>query len=326
MTLLKVSAVTKLSEDGTVLNGISFTQRKLEKIAIAGETGSGKTTLLKIIAGLVLPDSGNVSFQNQKVKGPDEKLVPGHPRIAYLSQHFELPKFLRVEQVLSYANKMTPQRSLALYEVCRISHLLKRKTDQLSGGEMQRIAMARLLISSPKLLLLDEPFTHLDMVHKNILKSVIRDISEKLKITCVLISHDPADTLSWADQIVVLKEGEMQQKGSPEDIYRNPVNEYVAGLFGEYNTIRKGSKLFSMISDGRSKSKTILIRPESIIVSKKGKSAVSGKVRKVNFLGSHYEIEIAIGKDVLLAKTGLGNIVTGDVLNVSFIDNGTVFL
>jgi iron(III) transport system ATP-binding protein len=243
-----------------------------------------------------------------------------------LSQHFELPKFLRVEQVLSYANKMTPQKSYALYEVCRITHLLKRKTDQLSGGEMQRIAMARLLISSPKLLLLDEPFTHLDMVHKNILKSVIRDISEKLKITCILISHDPADTLSWADQIVVMKEGEMQQKGSPEEIYRKPANEYVAGLFGEFNTIRKGSKLFSVISGRTKKSKTLLIRPESILVSKKGKGVVSGKVRKVNFLGSHYEIELAIGKDTLVAKSGPGDFNPGEIVNLSFLDRGLVFL
>src|SRR4051794_5574888 len=120
MTLLKVSGITKTGDDEPILKDISFAQHKLQKIAIAGETGSGKTTLLKIIAGLILPDKGEVKFQNEKVRGPDEKLVPGHPRIAYLSQHFELPKFLRVEQILSYANKMSAARSNELYKVCRI--------------------------------------------------------------------------------------------------------------------------------------------------------------------------------------------------------------
>src|SRR6478752_3027013 len=94
-----------------------------------------------------------------------------------------------------------------VFEVCRISHLLKRKTDQLSGGEKQRIALARVLISYPKLLILDEPFSNLDLIHKNVLKSIIDDIGTQLQITCILASHDPLDTLSWADEMLVLRNG-----------------------------------------------------------------------------------------------------------------------
>lgn len=236
-TLLKVKDLSKAGADNFLLSGITFTQEKHEKIAIAGETGAGKSTLLKLIAGLIQPDAGNLLFEGKKVSGPDDQLVPGHPGIAYLSQHFELQKSLRVEQVLTYANATTDRLSSRLFAVCQIDHLLTRRTDQLSGGEKQRVAICRLLISSPRLLLLDEPFSHLDMVHKNTLKDVIRDIGEKLRITCIMVSHDPLDTLSWAGKILVMKNGRIIQVGQPAVIYHKPVNVYVGGLFGKYNLI-----------------------------------------------------------------------------------------
>ncbi len=231
MSFLKVEGISKRQAESFIVKDISFTQRASQKMAIAGETGSGKTTLLKIIAGLVQPDAGTVFFENLPVDGPDYQLIPGHPSIGYLSQHYELKNNYRVEELLEYANKLSLADAQALYDVCRIDHLVKRRTDQLSGGEKQRIALARLLVGSPKLLLLDEPYSNLDPIHKNILKSVITDISERLSVTCLLTSHDPMDTLSWADEIIVLKDGIILQKDTPENIYRKPVNEYVAGLF-----------------------------------------------------------------------------------------------
>src|SRR5215216_1937996 len=147
MNLLEVSGISRQGEGGFILKEITFSQKKLQKIAVAGETGSGKSTLLKIIAGLIQPDTGAILLGNEKVKGPAERLVPGHPHIAYLSQNFELPHSLRVEQVLEYANLLSNQSASELYEVCQISHLLKRKTNELSGGERQRIALAKLLIT-----------------------------------------------------------------------------------------------------------------------------------------------------------------------------------
>src|SRR5688572_11260170 len=271
MSLLKVSGISLEEGGNLVLNAISFTQNKFRKIAIAGETGSGKSSLLQTIAGLIQPTAGEIFFENKRVKGPQEQLIPGHPGIAYLSQQFELPRFLRVEQVLEYANKLTAGEAETLYEVCRIDHLLERKTDQLSGGERQRIALARLLLTSPKLLLLDEPYSNLDMVHKSILKSVIHDIGEILEITCILVSHDPQDTLSWADEIMVISGGEIIQKATPEEIYQNPVNEYVAGLFGSYNLIPAPAiKNFEGLPGIKQNRKNVLIRPENFKVVKSG--------------------------------------------------------
>jgi ABC-type glutathione transport system ATPase component len=328
MILLKVASVSRLTDGALVLQDISFSQRRLQKIAIAGETGSGKTTLLKIIAGLAQADGGEVLFENEKVNGPDDQLVPGHPAIAFLSQHFELPKFLRVEQVLTYANILSDQQANRIFEVCQIDHLTKRKTDQLSGGEKQRIAIARLLISVPKLLLLDEPFSHLDMVHKSTLKVVINDICKKLKITCILVSHDPQDTLAWADKIIVMKDGKIVQKGTPEEIYFCPVNEYAAGLFGNYTLLEPA--LRKMFSNGKkidSKDKRkMIVRPEGFRITTKSTRSVRGKVTDVRFLGSHYEIEVECKKNIVTAKATSGDLSEGDTVHVSLIPSGICYL
>jgi ABC-type sugar transport system ATPase subunit len=232
MSLLNVSGISKKQGEEFVLKNINFIQESLQRIAIAGSTGSGKTTLLKIIAGFIQPDAGEVLFEGGRVKGPLEKLLPGHSQIAYLSQNFELRNNYRVEELLHMANKFSNSDADLIFEVCRIGHLLNRWSDELSGGERQRIAFAKALITAPKLLLLDEPFSNLDAIHRNILKTVINDIEERLNTTCILVSHDPVDLLSWADEIIVLHEGKIVQRNVPVQIYTHPVNEYVAALFG----------------------------------------------------------------------------------------------
>ncbi|RNI22064.1 ABC transporter ATP-binding protein [Rufibacter latericius] len=318
MTFLQVAGISKQGEKEPILQDISFTQQEFQKIAIAGETGSGKSTLLKIIAGLIQPDAGTVNFEDERVKGPAEKLVAGHPGIAYLSQQYELPEFLRVEQVLRYANTLPQEEADALYSVCHINHLLKRRTDQLSGGERQRIALARLLLTSPKLLLLDEPFSNLDTVHKSLLKTIIQDISEHLEITCLLISHDPMDSLSWADQILVMKEGNLVQQGLPEQIYHQPANEYVAGLFGKYNLLSPALlQSFPGWAETNLNGKSVMVRPESFHLESDGQNTVAGEVKKATFYGSHYELQVLLPSGDILVRIGLGKFSQGDTVHVS---------
>ena len=315
MNFLSISLITKKAERDFLLKDVTFTQQKFEKIAIAGETGSGKSTLLKIIAGLVQPDIGEVLFENERVLGPEEKLIPGHPHIAYLSQYFELRNNYHVEEILAMANKMSDKEAQTIYEVCRISHLLKRRTNQLSGGEKQRIATARLLITSPKVLLLDEPYSNLDMVHKAILKSVIRDIGEKLKITCLMISHDPLDTLSWADEIIVMKDGQIIQQGAPKQIYTQPVNEYTGGLFGNFNLISSVHlEAFAGLPGIEINEKNIFVRPESFKIVTKENQGLVGKVNRVDFFGSYYEIEVLLAEDIFTVKAIENNVVKGDTI------------
>lgn len=319
MHLLQVSGISKKDERGFELTNISFTQQKFQQIAIAGETGSGKSTLLKIIAGLAESDTGQVLFEGKKIFGPADKLIPGHPGIVYLSQHFELPNNLRVEQVLEYANLLRDEAAATLYQICQIDHLLKRRTNQLSGGERQRIALAKLLITSPRLLLLDEPFSNTDMVHKKLLKTVIRDIGSKLKISCIMVSHDPLDTLSWADEILVMKDGRVIQQGTPQQIYRQPVNPYVAGLFGNYNLLSPTIAATLLHQPARAKrSAKLFLRPEDLQLSTTPEhNATPATVKAIYYYGSYYEVTVVIGKQQLCVKTTAENINTGDTVFLS---------
>ncbi len=322
MAFLKIEQISKKQGNTITVNNISFTQNQFQNIAIAGETGSGKSTLLKMVAGLVQPDSGEVLFEGTKVKGPLEKLLPGHSGIAYLSQHFELRNNYRVEEELDYLNQLSKEEADALFEVCRINHLLKRKTTEISGGEKQRISLARLLLSSPKLLLLDEPYSNLDIIHKNILKKVVHDISEKLSITCMLISHDPNDLLSWADQILVMKDGVIVQQGAPQEIYHQPVNEYVAALLGSYNVLTPALYNTFLPADSANRSRDIFVRPEQFIINALQTKFLKGTATEIRFLGNASEVDVMLENgDIITVRTGAINITKGSVVRVSLAVN-----
>ncbi len=309
--ILQVTAVGYEREGRWALRSIDFSQKPLQNIAIAGETGSGKSTLLKIIAGLEQPTSGQILFNGKKVIGPADQLVPGHPKIAYLSQQFELAKFLRVEQILEYANSLNDQAAARIFSICKINHLLSRKTNELSGGERQRIAIARLLIQKPKLLLLDEPFSNLDMVMKQTLKAIINDIGKRLKITCILISHEPQDTLSWADHILVLREGKLVQQGSPKKIYKRPINTYVAGLFGVFSELNKTMiEKFGIVTDAKS----IISRPEDFRIVQPGESTVEGTIETINYFGASRLLTVKVGKEPIYIRTTYERLREGDTI------------
>ena len=150
MALLTVSGLTKEERGKAIVKDINFTQPVFQKIAVAGETGSGKTTLLKMIAGLIQPDAGEIRFENRRVAGPYEKLIPGHPGIAYLSQHFELRNNYRVEEELEAVNKWTDKEAGDLYAVCRIEHLLKRKNRSTFRGRKTTYCVGKVINFGPQ--------------------------------------------------------------------------------------------------------------------------------------------------------------------------------
>ncbi len=298
MTLLEVKNITKQAGEKIIVSDISFQQEALQKIAITGESGAGKSTLLKIISAHVQTDSGVVMFNGERVIGPEKKLLEGHKDIAYLSQHYNLHNNYYVKDLIWFQIKVEEEEAKELFEICRISHLLERRTDQLSGGEKQRIALCMLLVKHPKLLVLDEPFSNLDPIHKNTLKAVLEDITERLRITCLLTSHDPHDTLSWADEIIVMKEGRIIQQGTPETIYHQPVNEYVAGMFGKYNLLTpEQASWFGIEGNG----KNMMIRPEEFLINEN--DGVKGVIQKISFWGSYYEVQVMIDDVKVVVRT-----------------------
>lgn len=326
MDLLQVAGITKIGKDGPVVNDVHFTQQKFENIGIAGETGSGKTTLLKIIAGLLQTDSGDIIFNGNFVKGPLDQLIPGHPQIAYLSQYFELRNNYWVYELLEMANKLPEEKAQLIYSVCQVEHLLKRKTDQLSGGEKQRIALARLLTASPVLLLLDEPFSNADLLHKRTMKKVVHDIGLQLGISCILVSHDANDLLSWAQTIFIMKSGSLIQKGKPQELYSKPLNTYCAGLLGEYNLLKGTSQLVTSVVQQKFGEEQLMLRPEHIRISRIPDSPVEGTVTASFFCGNYQVIDVELNDGVVKVQTTDHNYTTGNKVYLSFSEkNAWVF-
>ncbi len=308
MSSLRAQQVTISKGERQVLREVSLQLEANRKVALVGETGSGKSTLLRTLAGLEQPHAGEVWLGREKIKGPADTLVPGHPKIAYLSQHFELPRFVRVEQALDYANRWSETEAQQLYEVCRIDHLMSRKTDQLSGGERQRVALARLLSTAPEWLLLDEPFSNLDRLHKMMLKQALVEITSQWNISCVLVSHEPADTLSWADELLVMKEGTLLQQDTTLQVYRYPADNYVAGLLGSFTALSEAGRKDFGISDNR-----LFFRPEDFYIAAEG---VPGTVIEEIFYGGYAETVIDCAHDRVTTRTTPGQVQTGQKVYV----------
>jgi ABC-type sulfate/molybdate transport systems ATPase subunit len=226
---------TKQINNDFCLNNICFTQNKETVLAIIGETGSGKSTLLKTIAGFIQHTAGTILFNNQEKIGPDFQLATGYTDIAYLSQHYELRHNYRMQELLEYANVGNQQDLLDIITLCDIGHLLQRNSHRLSGGEKQRIAIARLLLGKPSLLILDEPFSNLDYVHSNAMHQLIEQYCNNNNVMRIITSHRPSEILGTAHQMIVLQNGSIIQQGSTADIFYLPINNYTAALLGDYN-------------------------------------------------------------------------------------------
>jgi ABC-type Fe3+/spermidine/putrescine transport system ATPase subunit len=316
MDLVTVTNISLVEQGTTIVAPISFTQRRGQKLALAGASGAGKSTLLQLVAGLAQPATGEVRIAGERVRRPHEALIPGHPGVAYLSQKSDLPHSLRVEQVLRYASKRPAAEAHALYELCRIDQLLPRRTDQISGGEQQRVALARLLLGAPRLLLLDEPFSNLDRANKRTMQAIIEEVGTRLGITCLLVSHDATDVLPWADEILVLRRGRLVQRGTPQQLYYQPVDEYVAALFGDYNLVRGADRQALGQAADTAPDATLLVRPEQLVLATDG-PGLAGTVRAVRFLGSYYELEIQLPENVVRARASTAAFAPGAAVRVS---------
>jgi iron(III) transport system ATP-binding protein len=295
MQWLSVNQVVTSNHERPFSEGISFSMQRSERLGIAGETGAGKSSLLKMVAGLLQPAEGNIIFEDKRVEGPEEKLLPGHRHIAYLSQHFELLNHYRVEEYLALSNILEPDEALSLFSLCGIDHVLKRKTSQLSGGERQRVALANALVKRPRLLLLDEPFSNLDFAQKENIKKLLTTIERSLSVSSLIVSHDAADLLSWADRILLIQNGQIVQQGSPSQLYLHPLNSYCAGLLGPYMSLSV-EWLTPMAGTAArpTNSKIVYARPEQFMLDNQENNSNSflATVEAVYFLGPFSLVEV----------------------------------
>lgn len=211
--------------------------------AIIGESGSGKSTLLKLLYGLLVPDEGKISFKQEIVWGPDVKLIPGHDQMKMVTQHTDdlnlyASVWNNIAVLLPNTNlKAKQERTTEVLKQMNMLHFSDKRISELSGGEKQRVAIARALVLKPEVLLLDEPFNQVDTSFREGLQRDIRAIVKDTGLTVVIVSHDPAEVLSMADELIVLKNGEIIETGDPKTLYQSPRYFYTARLLTNCNVI-----------------------------------------------------------------------------------------
>jgi iron(III) transport system ATP-binding protein len=304
---LEILNLSKNIGSNNVIKEVSTSFSRFEKLAITGETGSGKSTLLKLLYGLEQPDSGAISFMGDTIKGPDFQLIAGHPQIGYLDQHAELPKHYFIKDLISFNNEFTPEETMQILKICKTDHLLERKTAALSGGERQRVALALKLLKKPLLLLLDEPFSNLDGINKKIIYQVLEDLTEKLKLTIILVSHEIEDILSWSERLIVMKEGSIIQDGPTKSVYLNPVSEYCAGLLGYYtvvdNSLLQWLQQTNISEEKITADALTILRPEHMKLKSTDSSEYALPVKKNIFLGNHSLAGVEINHKMIWVRT-----------------------
>ena len=279
--MLQVKNVSFSYTDSITLNNIDFSLEKGMNLAVIGESGCGKSTLLKLIYGLYDLDKGSIFWNDVEVLGPKFNLIPGMDFMKYLAQDFDLMPFITVaENIGKYLSNSYPEQKNAriaeLLEIVEMTDYANIKAKNLSGGQMQRVALARVLVLEPEVLLLDEPFSHIDNFRKNSLRRKLFSYLKEKKITTIFATHDSSDVLSFADEVLVLKDGQLFEEGNPKSIYNYPKNKYIASLFGDVNEIEIDGKIE-------------LIYPDQLNIVEK--SDLKVEVVKSYFLGSHYLIE-----------------------------------
>jgi len=294
--MLKVDNISFGYTSKQVLKNISFTANKGDYIAIIGESGCGKSTLLEIIYGLLHIEKGAVYWNDVKLLGPNFYLIPGEDFMKYLPQDFDLMPYITVEENIGKnissldPNKLN--RIKELLEVVDMSDFLKTKVKNLSGGQKQRVAIAKVLANEPEVLLLDEPFSHIDNFRKNHLRRSIFKYLKSKNILCIVATHDTTDALSFADEILVIRDGELLAKNTPELLYTNPENGYIASFFNEINEIP------NHILDSENTSKeTILLYPDQLKVVEN--SSLKATVITSYFKGSYYLIEADLNGEII---------------------------
>jgi putative spermidine/putrescine transport system ATP-binding protein len=322
---LTLKNLTKRYHDAVAVDGVSLHIESGEFMTLLGPSGSGKSTTLMMIAGFVIPTSGDLLVDGRSVV----TLPPFQRNLGIVFQQYSLFPHLNVFQNVAFPLEMRSiplttieQKVRAALELVRLSGMAGRRSNQLSGGQQQRVALARALVFEPGVLLLDEPLGALDLKLRQELQTEIKRLHEELGMTVVYVTHDQGEALSMSDRIVVMKDGAIQQVGRPEDLYRSPVNHFVASFIGEANffegvivdlsrgvcTVRcadgvtvHGSARRSVAGGARV---TMIVRPESVTQTsyehRDGRAemcgnAVEGIIEDVVYLGDVSKYRIRIG-------------------------------
>lgn len=308
--LVELQHISKSFGNTLVLDDLSLEVKENEFITLLGPSGCGKTTTLRIIGGFEKPDAGKVIFDGQDITA-----VPANRRnLNTVFQKYALFQHMTIEENIAFGLKIKKKSEAYIRDKIRYALKLvnldgyeKRKPASLSGGQQQRIAIARAIVNEPRVLLLDEPLGALDLKLRQDMQYELMRLKEELGITFIYITHDQEEALTMSDKVVVMNQGYIQQMGTPEDIYNEPENAFVADFIGDSNIIdgiMLEDKLVEILGHkfecvdegfGTNRPVDVVIRPEDVILGEEGKGVLDGVVSSLIFKGVHYEMEVEAG-------------------------------
>lgn len=330
--IIDLKDITVKYGDNVVLDKLNLYINEKEFITLLGPSGCGKTTTLRCIAGFIEPDSGDVIFEGKRIND-----VPPHKRkVNTIFQRYALFSHLNVYENIAFGPQLQKkskdeirQTVAQMLELVNLKGFEKRSIDSLSGGQQQRVAIARALANNPHVLLLDEPLGALDLKLRKDMQTELKAIQKRLGITFIYVTHDQEEALSMSDTVVVMDKGKIQQIGTPEDIYNEPVNAFVADFIGESNIVDAimlkdyvvsfGGVTFDCLDAGFGENAFVeaVVRPEDIrIVEPGAKASLTGKITSVTFKGVHFEILVDVGGFIWMIQTTEENHKVGEKIGM----------
>ena len=308
--IIELKNISVAFDGEQILNNLSLDIMDKEFITFLGPSGCGKTTTLRLIAGFLEPDSGDVIFEGKKIND-----IPAYKRqVNTIFQRYALFPHLNVYENIAFGLRIKKWKEKdiklkveEMLKLVNLSGLEKRHIDTLSGGQQQRVAIARAIANHPKVLLLDEPLAALDLKLRKDMQKELKKIQQQLGITFIFVTHDQEEALTISDRVVVMDSGKIQQVGTPQDIYNEPENAFVADFIGESNIVDgtmlkdyyvefSGQKFECLDKGfGENEAVDVVVRPEDVDIVPKKEGMLNGVVTSVSFLGVHYEIIVDIG-------------------------------
>ena len=319
--LIDLSHIFKSYDGDLILDDLSLSVKENSFVTLLGPSGCGKTTTLRIIGGFEKPDKGQVIFDGEDITN----MPPNKRQLNTVFQKYALFTHMSIAENIAFGLKIKGKSKSYIDD--KIKYALKlvnldgfenRSVDSLSGGQQQRIAIARAIVNEPKLLLLDEPLGALDLKLRQDMQYELIRLKNELGITFIYVTHDQEEALTMSDTIVVMNQGYIQQIGTPEDIYNEPQNAFVADFIGDSNILDGimiedrlveilGAKFECVdVGFGKNKPVDVVIRPEDIDLVKPEEGTIHGRVTHLIFKGVHYEMEVAVnGFELLVHSTDL---------------------
>ena len=345
--IIELKNIVKMYGDVTAVDDFNLEVKNGEFVTLLGPSGCGKTTTLRMIAGFELPTSGEITLDGKSISN----LPPYERPINTVFQRYALFPHLNIYENVAFGLKMKTvestyqnengkvikrkeklskkeidQKVKRALEIVDLEGFEKRSVDTLSGGQQQRIAIARAIVNEPRILLLDEPLGALDLKMRKEMQIELKSMHEKLGITFIYVTHDQEEALTMSDKIVVMSDGVVQQIGTPEEIYNEPQNAFVADFIGEsniYNGKVTGkmqvsfcNHIFDCVDDlPRGTRVDVVVRPEDVIMTPKGEGMIDVVVDSVVFKGIHYEITVLSGDNEIVIQS-VKNAVVGDTIGI----------